>query len=449
MRAGNCEILEFPLGRSDIFLDIVDYDQRKSGLPGNVVQFIVHLEKVPDMKAIENAVKKSQCSRFRNLSLATSLFRTGSWRMSDSPVKWQAAVRYHHMSSDIPVSVMLDTIINRPVDLKTPPVFRLDVIDSGRSGSCICLTWHHLLTDARGGEMLFSCLTGAGAENREFSEAPGRGPQEARSFGATLRLAKQFKPMVRRMKELGVKAPGSALPKKPELRSIYTALSQEHTERFSASARRINPVFGETATLMAVCLRAVHNMMPVEDRLAGGYVVPVPLSTRQVSGTRAAAWRPGNHVSICFIPVSAADVHGMSIEALARLVAGEFRQQVSTGLPEAAEAAMEVGRFFPRSLYRWILRDAMDGQLCSFFFSNTGPVTVGGPAGEFFEVAGSGAVSCFHRPMVSQPPGIGFFFSTYNSSLHLTTCWIKGAITEGAASGAHEMILSELDGVQG
>ena len=280
-------MLEFPLGRSDIFLDIVDYDQRKSGLPGNVVQFIVHLEQVPDMKVIESAIKKSQCSRFYGLSLETSLFRAGSWRMSSSSVKWQASVRYHHMSSDIPVSVMLDTIINRPLDLKTPPVFRLDVIDSGRSGSCICLTWHHLLTDARGGEMLFSCLTGAGTHDRESHAAPGRGPQKARSFVATLRLAKQFKPMVRRMKELGVKSPASALPKneKPELRSLYTALSKEKTERFSASARRINPVFGETATLMAVCLRAVHNMMPMEDRLSGGYVVPVPLSTRYVLRT--------------------------------------------------------------------------------------------------------------------------------------------------------------------
>ncbi len=298
--------------------------------------------------------------------------------------------------------------------------------------------------------MLFSCLTGSGDGRSDPLGPLAEGSKESRGIMAGFRQARQFKPMVRRMKEIGVKSPGTGaiatarMSGNLKLRSRYYRFTSETSADISAAARRIHPIFGETAALMAASLRAVHALMAEDERRAGGYIVPVPLSTRQAATVLNEEWRPGNRVSICFIPVKAEEVEKNGFASLAALIAGEFRQQVAAGLPEAAEAAMGVARFFPKALYRKILRDTMDGQLCSFFFSNTGSVCVGGVAGEPFNVAGARAVSCFHRPMVSQPPGIGFFFSTYSSALHLTTCWIEGALPEQAAIMAEEMIKDEL-----
>ena len=439
----------FPLGRSDIFLDIVDYDQRCSGLPGNVVQFIVHLDGTPHPHRLSEALAHSMCDEFHGLFLENSLLRSRSWRISLSHVKRPFKIHHHQISENESIESVLDRIINSPFDLSVPPPFRLDMLESPNR-ACICLTWHHLLTDARGGEMLFRCLTGSGT-GRSGPLAPlAGGSEESKGIMASLRQARQFKPMVRRMKEIGVKSPGTGaiatgrLSGSFKLRSRYKRFTSEMSADISVAARRIHPIFGETAALMAASLRAVHALMDEEERRVGGYIVPVPLSTRQVAAVLNEEWRPGNRVSICFIPVKAEEVEKNGFASLAALIAGEFRQQVAAGLPEAAEAAMDVARFFPKALYRKILRDTMDGQLCSFFFSNTGPVCVGGVAGEPFNVAGARAVSCFHRPMVSQPPGIGFFFSTYSSALHLTTCWIEGALPEQAAIMAEEMIKDEL-----
>ncbi len=447
---------QFPLGRSDIFLDIVDYDQRKSGLPGNVVQLIMYMDRVPDEARLRREVARHADSWHAGLFLQKKLFKPALWETAPECrcKHGEFHIAWHRIpvAGSRPESVesVLDEIINRPLDLEKPPVFMLDVVEYGKM-ACICFTWHHLLTDARGGEMLFRTIAGAGNGSR-VRQTSGTAVLHERNpdFLSSIRLAKKFKPMVRRMKELGVKSPASGRPVRDlKLKSIYRVLTSEHTERFSSKARSVHPLFGETATLMAASLRAVHFLMPPEKKNPGGYIVPVPLSRRQAAMAFQDAWMPGNRISICFIPVEAVSVEKLDPVALAYLIASEFREQVASGLPEAAEAAMDVARFFPRALYRWILRDSMDGELSSFFFSNTGTVCIGGPAGETFNVAGAEVTACFHRPMVSCPPGIGFFFSTYNSCLHFTTCWLDGAIERHEAEAAASGIIECLECVTG
>ena len=435
----------FPLGRSDIFLDIVDYDQKKSGLAGNNVQFIVWLDGSPGRKRFENILAQSPSACLSSICLESRFLKGRCWMMKEARAgKMRPFFSYHHVKDEDQYDLLLDEIVNRPIDLSTPPVFRLDLVESSVRRACLCLTWHHLLTDARGGEMLFRSLSGVHVQGVQASCPSVPGDAVSRGLLQSLEQARQFKPMVRRMKECGVKSPAAAVSvDNVHLESIYTVLSVEESGTFSRRARDVHPLFGETAMMMAACLKAVHELIPHEQR-HGGYVVPVPLSNRHVQEALSASWQPGNRVSICFIPVSMEQVEGLDVHALAGLVAAEFREQITSGLPEAAEAAMDVARLFPRGMYRWIMRDSMDGQLCSFYFSNTGPVTVGGPEGQAFSIAGRRVRACFHRPMVSHPPGAGFFFSTYDCRLHFTTCFVPGAVSRHSAKKAAQRIRSIL-----
>ena len=337
----------------------------------------------------------------------------------------------------------MDDIINAHLDLAHPPVFRLDVIESDNI-FLLCFTWHHLLADARGGEMLFNYLTEASGTLQKPSSITAPVQAKTPGFLADLSGAARFKPMVRRMAEVGVKSPGSnRTAGNFRLSSLYHTFAEKQNSIFTKRARKIHPVFGETASLMAASLRAVHYLMPENTRYSGGYVIPVPLSRRN---TAHETWTPGNRISICFIPVEAEMVEELDFASLAGEIARELREQVSSGLPEAAEAAMRIARFFPKALYRRILRDTMGGEMSSFFFSNTGPVSIGGRTGELFEVAGAQVTSCFHRPMVSHPPGCGFFFSQYGNSLHMTICWIKPTLSAHFAGNAAAMICADLAG---
>lgn len=435
-------VTDMSLSGSDIFLDIMDYDQKNSGLSGNMVQFIMRLDGMPDAAVLMDTFSRRAREWTSGLFLKRSFLRCRQWNISAERVDIEP-VWHTSCAGDRSPDMILDEIINRPVDLARPPIFRLDVIESDKGG-LLCFTWHHLLTDARGGEMLFKYLTGAGSVLPETSS--GQEPAHSRTVGfwKDLSGAARFKPMVRRMAELGVKSPGSnRIIGNLRLSSIYRRFTEEESGIFSQRARRIHPVFGETASLMAASLRAVHCLMPEDTRRSGGYVVPVPLSVRNAADE---TWTPGNRISICFIPIEAEMVEELDLASLAGKIAVEFREQVASGLPEAAESAMRVARFFPKALYRKILRDTMGGEMSSFFFSNTGPVSIGGRQGEPFDVAGSRVTSCFHRPMVSQPPGCGFFFSQYGRSLHLTICWIKEALSEHFAGDAAALVGADLAG---
>lgn len=431
-----------PLSGADMFLDIMDYDQKVSGLPGNIVQFIMRLDSMPDLALLGDRFSRRAHTWPSGLFLKKPFLGCRQWNLSSRRVNIEP-VR-HTLSGSIrsPDSIM-DDIVNDPIDLARPPVFRLDVIELD-NGGLLCFTWHHLLSDARGGEMLFRYLTAAPGTPAVSPSVSF--PSDAGTAGvlANLSGAARFKPMVRRMSELGVKSPGSNRNAgNLRLCSMYHRFTREQSSIFSNGARKISPVFGETASLMAASLRAVHGLMPEDTRRSGGYVIPVPLSVRNAAHE---IWMPGNRITICFVPVEAVMVDSLDFASLAGEIAVELREQVASGLPEAAEAAMRVARFFPKALYRKILIDTMNGEMSSFFFSNTGPVGIGGRTGELFEVAGAQVVSCFHRPMVSQPPGCGFFFSQYAGSLHLTVCWISEVLSKNFARRAITMICRDLAG---
>ncbi len=441
----------YPLGRADIFIDIVDYDQKKAGLSGNIVQLILHLESSPEKSLIEGVVSQAPGALLCRLFLESPMVGRRRWKLEPGTGSSSDFPFYLHNVRDMGCfDGVMDTILNTPVDLTKPPVFRLDLIESEADKNArLVLTWHHLLSDARGGEMLLRCLAVEDKGHAADSAAllhQNEAAKRQKGFWENLKEAKGFKPMVRRLKETGVIAPACSehVSERPLLKSLYHVFDREESRRISERGRSVHPILGETALLLASCFRAVHSVNGHGCEDTGGYVAPVPLSTRSVAQAREGAWSPGNCVSICFVPVMAEDVERLDTDSLASVVARELREQVASGMPEAAQAAMEVARFFPKALYRWIMRNSMDGQLCSFYFSNTGPVAIGGLEGEPFDVCGKRVSACFHRPMVSQPPGTGFFFSLYDSRLHMTTCFIDGAVDGHSAQRLRERVCSFL-----
>jgi len=418
---------------ADLFLDVLDFDQRRSGLAGNLVQLILYLESTPEKNRLEQriadwAATEPAC----RMALNRSLWKLPRWRFLSKPVL--PPVNWHRA---VDPAAILDQRINSPISISRRPVFAIDIIALEAGGAVLALTWHHLLTDAKGGEFLLSRLAGTSPVQTGYLPAADNPPLLSR-----LKEARRFRPVVKQMATGRVTSPGRGKLKGPfRLASAFRVIEPEATAMLSKRSHRVHPIFGETALLLAAALRRVNILCRGQDRKYGGYLVPVPVS-RRLPGNRSPIL--GNPVSFFFIYIKKSRIEESDMDALARDIARSFVEQVRNDLPLAVDASLSIGSHLPRPFYRWLLRRTMQGELASCFFANTGPVNLGESPGGHYDFLGVPVTACFHRPMICQPPGVGFFACRYSGRLYLTICWIDGVLEKGIMETTANNLVDEL-----
>lgn len=418
---------------ADLFLDVLDFDQRRSGLAGNLVQLILYLESTPERDRLEQRIADWTATEPAcRIAISRSLWKLPRWRFLSKPVP--PPVNWHRAVD--PASI-LDQRINSPISISRLPAFAIDIIALEDGGAILALTWHHLLTDAHGGEFLLARLAATSSAPTGYLPAADNS-----SLLSRLKEARRFRPVVRQMAVGGVTSPGREKPKGPfRLASTFRVIEPEATAVLSKRSRRVHPIFGETALLLAAALRRVNILCRGQDRKYGGYLVPVPVS-RRLPGSRSPVL--GNPVSFFFIYIKISRIEESDMDAVARDIARSFVEQVRNDLPLAVDASLSLGSHLPKPFYRWLLRRTMQGELASCFFANTGPVSLGESPGGHYDFLGVPVTACFHRPMICQPPGVGFFACRYSGCLHLTICWIDGALERGIMETAADNLVDEL-----
>lgn len=418
---------------ADLFLDVLDFDQRRSGLAGNVTQFILHLESTPEKDRLEQRIAdwvttEPAC----RTAINRSLWKLPRWRFLSKPVS--PPVNWHRA---VDPAAILDQRINSPISISRPPAFAIDIIALEAGGAILALTWHHLLTDAHGGEFLLSRLAGTSSAQTGYLPAADNS-----SLLLRLKEARRFRPVVRQMATGGVTSPGKRKLKGPfRLASAFRVIEPEATAMLSKRSHRVHPIFGETALLLAAALRCVNILCRGQGKKYRGYLVPVPIS-RRLPGNRSPIL--GNPMSFFFIYIKRSRIEESDMDALAKDIARSFVEQVRNDLPSAVDASLSLGIHFPKPFYRWSLRRTMQGDLASCFFANTGPVNLGKSPGGHCDFLGVPVTACFHRPMICQPPGVGFFACRYSGRLYLTICWIDGALERGIMETAADNLVNEL-----
>lgn len=387
----------------DHFLDILDADLRRSGLPGNLAQLQLCLSAPPDrLKLEKRLVEWAPGEPACRVVLEDGLGWTRrSMKSSGTP----PALNWHR---NVDAGSVLARRMRTPLARPAAPPFVLDVIE-GRDGTVLGLTWDHLLMDARGGEFLLARLAGqAGIDGRVWS-APVNCPPRQR-----LKALRALRPVFSRIGR-GVAAPPAVAG--PRFEAAHATAGPDESEHIAQRARGIHPLVGETALLLVGALRQTHGRCMANGEKKAGYVVPVSVSRRAPGSATPVL---GNPISILYVLAEAAQMEDSTPHALARHIAGQIADALRHGLIEASEKQLGLFRYLPRTAGSLFMRRLMRGQMASCFFAHTGRTAF--DTIRDFNFFGSAVTHVYHRPMVCQPPGLGFFACRHASRLHLAVC---------------------------
>jgi len=392
------------LQSADHFLDILDADMRRSGLPGNLAQIQLCLSSSPDRRVLEDRlVKWSMVEPACRVALERGF---GQTRRRMGTVGTRPELCWHrNKDADAVLTSRMHTPMARPV---LAP-FVLDVIE-GPDKTTLGLTWDHLLMDARGGEFLLARLSGRTANDAAVwkSAAP-------LSCWESIRASRILSPVFRRIGQ-GVIAP-EMFPGPSRLSVSHFVVDEEESDRIALRARKIHPLIGETALLVAGVLRQTHSLCRKTGNTSRGYMIPVPV-TRRAPGRSSPIL--GNPISFVYILADAGQMEDTTPDALARNIAGQFLNALKNRYVEACEKQLDLTGYLPRAAGRLILRRLMQGQLASCFFAHLGRTAFDAIPG--FDFFGASVEHVFHQPMVCHPPGLGFFVCRHAAKLHLSVC---------------------------
>jgi len=389
---------------SDHFLDILDHDMRRHGLPGNIAQLQLHLSALPNLHHFEERfqawVSEEPACR---VILLDGLARTR--RVMNSSGIHPEFRRHQNINAHDVLNWRLNTPIPRPAH----PAFAIDLIE-GPEGTTLGLTWDHLLMDARGGEFLLVRFAGRDKENANTWKpiSPISGLQRLK---ATRALHPVFKRIGR-----GVAAP--EMPNiHPQLNVGHLVVDEKESREIADRGKQIHPIIGETALLIAGALRRTHALCIKVKNSPSGYMIPVTVSRRSPGSFSPLL---GNPISIVYILAQAAQMEDSTPDTLARHVAQQFMDALRNGHIEAIEKQLDLSGYLPRAAVSRFLRHLTQGKIASCFFAHTGRTMFDTLAD--FNFHGARVEHVFHQPMVCHPPGLGFFACRHSAKLHLSIC---------------------------
>ncbi len=419
-----------PLEASDFFIKILDYDQKISGLAGNIAQLIIKVDDIPKQEEVFKLIKQwINNEPALKIILKRKIFKD-YWCILNKTLT--PHISWH---SDNSLEKILNLRLKDLSSLYNCPLLALDFIENKKELT-ILLTWHHILADAKGGELIFSRLRGNNIRNTY-----NHSNNQQFSFINNLKKLRYFRNVViKRMSEGNIVSPVNKVNYKHlSLNSSYIQLSEKLSKNIKTYVKHINPIFGETALFIAISLKEIRKII---DSNVGNFLIPLPINLRNPTSIFPLL---GNPLTFIFLLVERKYIEELSLLKLTKVISQKLIDDVKSDTITATNSALKIGKFIPVKLYRYILRSAMDGQLGSMFFANTGPSYIGDTPGKATHFLNHKVTACFHRPMVSVPPGIGFFYSTYDYKIHITICWIKEVIPKHYIDNISSNLIKRLE----
>jgi hypothetical protein len=197
--------------------------------------------------------------------------------------------------------------------------------------------------------------------------------------------------------------------------------NEETTKIFEAAYSKAGYLM-EMPYLLSVVIQAVHQLFKEKGIESNNYVVPVTIDSRTSEDITQELFL--NHVSYLFFKVPAEET--ADLERIMKAVKRQMYEQVKASLPKDLSAASALLRIASLSFLAKVFRLPLGGKVGSFFFSYLGK-----GRSQFSECMGSKIKNLFHTPRVPVPPGLGFFFNSFNGRLNLVISYLDGLLTEG------------------
>ena len=400
-----------------------DYELRRRGYAGNSCQIVLDLDAVVDSGVLQQRLTELAGHHPVLRARPARGFRS-RWK----PTRAMPRVRVHE-----PSERLKERMFNEPLDVRGGELVRFDLVER-----TVMFTWSHALMDAKSAEY-FLALVGSGQAAGPDAGHDWYAERAVRAGGLRARGRQAWRELDRLeafKRALPVSLATHRRPKAGAMRYQVVALSMEETARVRVQALAMCGLLGDTNYHLAAALVELDRLHQRCGCASASYVVPVPVGLRP-KGTRAPLF--SNQITMIlhqFFPEQLASMTPAVSAVKARhadCARGDF---INAGITLA-----QLFRRLPLSVYMWIVKNELRGEICSLFFGDTGVVE---PLLDSF--MGARIESLAHVPAVTVPPGVGVVFYRFREQLRFTVVHAEGVLSEaeafGFAAGLRERLLN-------
>ncbi len=432
------------LGGIDHFHLMNDRAMRSRGQAGNQCLFVLELDGRLDLgrlaARLDRATRALPELRFR---LDNSVLgRVGRPRWVVDHHRRAPEPRLHEVAGERERAARIEALLADRTSGERP--WALDVVRGAGGGDTVVLRHHHALTDGRGADRLVAWL-GSGSGDapddpplrQERHDAPER-LLAAMDRDERLALARAYKAHVLALGRAPILSLAGACPgvRAATSRVVRLTLSAEETRAFDLRVRQ-RARLAESSLFLIAATRLADRALVARGFAPPHHVVPLPLSLDPKAGARRLF---GNHLTMVLLSLGRDELHD-DARAVARL-AEQQRAMVRDRLDLGMVAALDLARWLPGPVYRWLGDQPFHGELASLIVSNPGAVTVD-------RFAGLPVRSAYPLPAVVTPPGFQVIFSRFGGRLSASIVHGDGLLRPDEAAAMPGALRAELLGEPG
>ena len=409
---------------ADYMMSVFDLQLKRLGGAGNLSHLVAGLPAAPD----EAVLRARLAEAGRAFPMLAARQRRGIfsglpyWQLPRGGAGRAPVVRT--VRADAAQGQTLDTlrtdVFNTTLD--AGELLRFTVIEAAGRTELIT-TWSHALMDARGAEILLAWIgqVPAPAVPPDVSDTHTRRAYPRIGLRHDLRLAWQA---LRRLDQMRDPPPLSLFTARagrtavPRQTALFLSFSAAETAAIRESVTERCGFLGETTYYLAATLVELNRFCRAAGIPAESYVVNIPASAR-AKGSNAPIF--SNLSSFMTHYLRRSDVGGM--EGAVQAIQSQTRAALASGFGAAFDSFGTFVRRMPPGLYWDRMRIALNGELASLFFANTGSASP-----DLDRFLGQEVLYLRHATSVTCPPGLGVFFHTFRGQLCCTVALIEGLL---------------------
>ena len=416
-----------PLNPADCFTAVIDREIRNQGLPGNLCAFVVELDKMPEIDAMQrqlNAFVK------HNPICTATLEKRGRRYYWNESANSSLDIQLHQSDFDkeTPANGLecLAEILNHKEtnSLQHPLQFHLI---PHRQSWLLAMLWLHPLCDAKGAELILSQLCKAPNIYRDVAPDKNNSPPIDRYLAGwrwwkkILMFHKANRYIRKQLDTQSSIQPGIVVDQSVPLKLKFKIVrfAPERSAEINTLAKKHMGIAGITLYPIGCLMRAIEKTGPRQPGEA--YCFPHAFNLRK---RKAQSPIFGNQVSFLFAQASQSQVKDR--KQLFDQLKSQYTQAIRRQLDLAFIPLLLAGSWLSDERYAKVIRQSAPGiERASCWFSDIGETEIS--QREFF---GSQITGMFNLCQITSPPGLCLLISRFDGKLTMVYNYLSPQISD-------------------
>ena len=329
--------------------------------------------------------------------------------------------------------IIPDTIINRPFDPKLGQLIALDIVNHPSGKSDLVFSWHHALMDGRGSGMLLRSILSDSVDWKNVFPAKEKEPSPY-AYIRNMYVVKRFIQQSARPPIGALKNWRQKIDTVERISHFFShTFTLAETNRIDDNAARLGARFGAANFLLACCTLTVDQIRKTKGTI-GDLWVPVPYDGRK-RGSKGPIIT--NQIAFLFYRFNASSLS--SINNCVQSIQSQMTEQLKQEMPKKYGRLLDMMRYIPLWLYRFLTTRSSKGGVSSFLFSSAGE-----DKWDMSSMHAHSIQKILMIPPSTVPPGLTFSFLRNNQQLTLNILWSEHVMNEVEFAKLKEQLMNYL-----